>query len=97
MDRYSEKRMRLLLFFEDEKKVIFGHQGIEMGQGLHSKMCQVVAHELGVDISRVRVASNNTDMLGHTMFDTGGSVGTEVSLFFPPVLAIAILFDDAFR
>ncbi len=59
--------------------VIIGHQGIEMGQGIHTKMCQVVAHELGVPLSSVRVATNATDVLGHTMMETGGSVGSEVN------------------
>jgi xanthine dehydrogenase molybdopterin-binding subunit B len=38
-----------------------------MGQGVHTKMCQVVATELNVPLSSVRVATNSTDMLGHTV------------------------------
>ena len=65
--------LNLVFFFSP------AHQGIEMGQGVHIKMCQVVAHELGVPLEHVRVAPTGTDLLGHTLFETGGSVGAEVN------------------
>lgn len=39
------------------------HGGVEMGQGLHTKIAQLVAHELNVPLSFVRVVRNNTDII----------------------------------
>ncbi len=36
--------------------VLVSHGGTEMGQGLHTKVCQVVANEFGIDVEKVRPA-----------------------------------------
>src|SRR5205085_3073165 len=36
------------------------HGGTEMGQGLHTKVCQVVADELGVPFAKVRISATDT-------------------------------------
>lgn len=33
--------------------VLVSHGGTEMGQGLHTKVCQVVANEFGIDVDKV--------------------------------------------
>lgn len=33
--------------------VLISHGGTEMGQGLHTKVCQVAANEFGIDVQKV--------------------------------------------
>ena len=55
---------------------VYHDDGIEMGQGINTKVCQVVARELGVamDMVRVKVTNNLTNPNGSV---TGGSMGSE--------------------
>ena len=41
--------------------VLVTHGGVEMGQGLHTKMAQICAQELGVDVDSVYVSETSTD------------------------------------
>lgn len=45
-------------------QVLVTHGGVEMGQGLHIKMAQVAAHELGVPVNTVFIAETSTDKVG---------------------------------
>ncbi|HTV73096.1 MAG TPA: xanthine dehydrogenase molybdopterin binding subunit [Candidatus Acidoferrales bacterium] len=49
----------LLLVYTDGT-VLLNHGGTEMGQGLFTKVAQVVAHELQIDVERVRVTASDT-------------------------------------
>ena len=44
----------------NDGSILVNHGGTEMGQGLNTKVAQVVAHELGVNFDRVRVTATDT-------------------------------------
>jgi xanthine dehydrogenase large subunit len=54
------------------------HGGTEMGQGLYTKVAQVVATEFGVDLSTVRITSTNTDKVPNTS-PTAASSGSDLN------------------
>ncbi|MGE0313104.1 MAG: xanthine dehydrogenase molybdopterin binding subunit [Lautropia sp.] len=58
--------------------VIVNHGGTEMGQGLNTKVAQVVAHELGVDVSRVRATAADTQKVANTSA-TAASTGSDLN------------------
>ena len=67
-----------LVSIYNDGTVLVNHGGIEMGQGLHTKMQQIAAAELGVDISRVRVNATNTSKVPNTSA-TAASSGTDLN------------------
>jgi xanthine dehydrogenase large subunit len=58
--------------------ILVNHGGTEMGQGLHTKVAQVVAHELGVPLSRVRVTATDTHKVVNTSA-TAASSGSDLN------------------
>jgi xanthine dehydrogenase large subunit len=58
--------------------VLVNHGGTEMGQGVHTKVAQVVAHELGVALSRVRVTATDTHKVVNTSA-TAASTGSDLN------------------
>ena len=58
--------------------VLVNHGGTEMGQGLHTKVSQVVALELGIDVARVRATANDTSKVANTSA-TAASTGTDLN------------------
>ena len=54
------------------------HGGTEMGQGLHTKMLAICAHELGVPAARVRVMNTATDKVPNTSA-TAASSGSDLN------------------
>ncbi|WP_153099597.1 xanthine dehydrogenase molybdopterin binding subunit [Paraburkholderia hayleyella] len=58
--------------------VLVNHGGTEMGQGLHTKVAQVVAHELGLTLNRVRVSATDTSKVANTSA-TAASTGSDLN------------------
>ncbi|MBC7857559.1 MAG: xanthine dehydrogenase molybdopterin binding subunit [Burkholderiaceae bacterium] len=58
--------------------VLVNHGGTEMGQGVHTKVMQVVAHELGVELERVRVTATDTSKVANTSA-TAASTGADLN------------------
>jgi xanthine dehydrogenase molybdopterin binding subunit len=58
--------------------VLVNHGGIEMGQGLHTKIRQIAARELGVPIESIRVNATNTSKVPNTSA-TAASSGTDLN------------------
>ena len=54
------------------------HGGTEMGQGLHTKVAQIVADELGVPLARVRVTASDTSKVPNASA-TAASSGTDLN------------------
>ena len=54
------------------------HGGTEMGQGLHTKVAQVVARALGVSYERVMVSATRTDKVPNTS-PTAASAGSDMN------------------
>ncbi|MCA9690247.1 MAG: xanthine dehydrogenase molybdopterin binding subunit [Myxococcales bacterium] len=66
-----------VLIYQDGT-VQLNHGGTEMGQGLHSKMLAVCAHELGVLRAAIRVMTTATDKVPNTS-PTAASSGSDLN------------------
>jgi len=58
--------------------ILVNHGGTEMGQGINTKVMQVVAHELGVELGRVRATATNTSKVSNTSA-TAASTGADLN------------------
>jgi xanthine dehydrogenase large subunit len=58
--------------------VLLNHGGTEMGQGLHVKVAQVVAAELGLPLSAIRITTTDTSKVPNTSA-TAASSGSDLN------------------
>jgi len=58
--------------------VLVNHGGTEMGQGINTKVMQVVAHELGLDLEHVRATATDTSKVANTSA-TAASTGADLN------------------
>ena len=58
--------------------VLLNHGGTEMGQGLFTKVAQVVAHEFGLPLSAIRVSATDTSKVPNTSA-TAASAGADLN------------------
>ncbi|MEB8431735.1 xanthine dehydrogenase molybdopterin binding subunit [Cocleimonas sp. KMM 6892] len=67
-----------LVHIYTDGSILVNHGGTEMGQGLNTKVAQVVALVLGVDLSRVRATATDTSKVVNTSA-TAASSGTDLN------------------
>ncbi|MBC7956906.1 MAG: xanthine dehydrogenase molybdopterin binding subunit, partial [Cytophagales bacterium] len=67
-----------LVHVYNDGSILVNHGGTEMGQGLNTKVAQVVAHELGVSFESVRVTATDTHKVVNTSA-TAASTGTDLN------------------
>src|SRR5574337_1420219 len=67
-----------LVHIYTDGSILVNHGGTEMGQGLNTKVAQVVAHELGVAFKRVRVTATDTAKVANTSA-TAASTGSDLN------------------
>jgi xanthine dehydrogenase large subunit len=67
-----------LLQVYTDGSVLLHHGGTEMGQGLHTKVTQVVAAELGVPLAVIRVSTTDTGQVPNTSA-TAASSGSDLN------------------
>jgi len=67
-----------LLHIYNDGSLLLNHGGTEMGQGLFTKVAQVVADCFKVDLGRVRVTATSTDKVPNTSA-TAASSGTDLN------------------
>lgn len=67
-----------LVHIYEDGSVLINHGGTEMGQGLHTKMIQIVAQTFGISQERIRISSTNTTKVPNTSA-TAASSGTDLN------------------
>ena len=67
-----------LIHLYSDGSIHLNHGGTEMGQGLNTKVAQVVAEALGVDIDRIRITKTTTEKVPNTSA-TAASSGSDLN------------------
>lgn len=67
-----------LVHIYSDGSVLLSHGGIEMGQGLHTKMIQCASRALGVPFERFHIAETGTDKVPNTSA-TAASLGSDLN------------------
>ncbi len=67
-----------LVWVYADGSVSLSHGGVEMGQGLHTKVAHIVAKTLGISMSRIRNESTNSKRIG-SVASTAASSGTDIN------------------
>ncbi|XP_063923142.1 xanthine dehydrogenase-like [Zophobas morio] len=67
----------LVLVYTDGS-VLLSHGGVEMGQGLHTKMIQVASRCLEIPVEKIHTVDVSTDKVPNTTM-TAGSVGSDLN------------------
>ncbi|KAL8593330.1 hypothetical protein ACOMHN_009983 [Nucella lapillus] len=66
--------------FASDGTVVVSQGGVEMGQGLYTKVAQATAHALGISMDLVKVRPSQS-LIANNAIQTGGSTSTEQCVF----------------
>lgn len=64
----------------NDGSVSITHGGIEMGQGLNTKIAQTAAYTLGIPLEKISIKPTNNHSAPNAIV-TGGSIGKDFSHF----------------
>lgn len=67
-----------LIHIYTDGSIHLNHGGTEMGQGLNTKVAQIVAEEFQVDVERIQITATNTDKVPNTS-PTAASSGSDLN------------------
>ena len=67
----------LVHIYADDGSVLISHGGVEMGQGLHTKVASIAARALGVPASAIHIAETATDKVANAS-PTAASASTDL-------------------
>ncbi|KAM4627024.1 aldehyde oxidase-like isoform 1-T1 [Discoglossus pictus] len=67
-----------LVHIYKDGSVLVTHGGVEMGQGVHTKIMQVASRELQIPLSYIHLCETSTSTVPNTI-TSGGSMGTDVN------------------
>ena len=67
-----------LIHIYTDGSIHLNHGGTEMGQGLNTKVAQIVAEEFQVDLERIQITATNTDKVPNTS-PTAASSGADLN------------------
>ncbi|KYQ89070.1 xanthine dehydrogenase [Tieghemostelium lacteum] len=67
-----------LVHLYTDGSVLVSHGGTEMGQGLHTKIIQIAAREMGVPVDKVFISETSTDKVANTA-PTAASVSSDMN------------------
>jgi len=75
--KFMNQGAALVLVYRDGS-VLITHGGTEMGQGLHTKMCQIAADALEVPLEKVHISETATDKVPNTS-PTAASMSSDIN------------------
>ncbi|XP_005106600.1 xanthine dehydrogenase 1 isoform X2 [Aplysia californica] len=67
-----------VIIYHGDGSVAIAHGGIDMGQGINTKVTQVCAYKLGIPMDKIRVKTSSTTINGNSI-TTGGSITSELA------------------
>ena len=73
---YGQQGCLINIYADGSVYVCIG--GVEFGQGLFTKVAQIVSHELGIPLARIRMGETTNKIIPNPI-PTGGSTGADLS------------------